>query len=520
MNAEVVTPELQAWAERSRRRIARREAPVRGARKRGLAVVHLDGVPRQLLDAAVRDGRLPFLSRLVRSGTYSMGSAFWGSPASTPFFQAGLLYGLRHPNLPAYNWFDRELGRTVKMNVPRDALDIERRLNQREGNSLLSGGGTSYLALFRADAENLLCMTALAELKALARQVQHDLKGLRDPKRHGVGRYLRALVCDMWSASMDTLAWGRQLGWDFRHEREYLKARFFMIRLAWDLAHTRALIDMVRGVPAIYLVFGSYDEVAHRRGPFSPQALRELLMVDMYLAELYAMSASLEVPYDVYFVTDHGHVNSLPFEQRQKVRLAPALLDGPAQPLPPDVERALRDGRGADAPVSVRGSEVPEVVEAGNFAHVYLTRGAEPLEALDLLERQHRRVLGRVVANRDIGVAALRRGTGAVALIRGGVYGPEDIERAPLSGEFSRRAVADLLRELPHMPNAGDLVLYGEATAPASTVGFAWEFGSHGGLTRTETDSVVLWPTRGPVDCGGLSHVTQLHDRLSEAYRE
>jgi hypothetical protein len=63
-------------------------------------------------------------------------------------------------------------------------------------------------------------------------------------------------------------------------------------------------------------------------------------------------------------------------------------------------------------------------------------------------------------------------------------------------------------------------VLYGQAVKQGGTVGFAWEFGSHGGLTRTETSSVVCWPRDLPADLSGLGHVTQLHERLSEVYRE
>ncbi|MCI0669289.1 MAG: alkaline phosphatase family protein [Myxococcaceae bacterium] len=517
----VITPELHAWARESLRRIAAREAPVRDdtRRPRKLLVVHLDGVPRQLLDVAVRDGSMPFLGRLLASGEYAMDSAFWGSPASTPFFQAGLLYGLEHPNLPAYSWYDRELGRLVKMSIPRDALAIESRLVRSQRNGLLVGGGSAYLSLFRADAHRGLCMSGLVRFRDVARQVLKDLHGVRGPRRHGVGRNLGSILSDSWSAATDALAWGRSLGWDFRHEREFLYNRFFMITLAWRLAHTRVLIDMARGVPAIYLVYGNYDEVAHRRGPFSTQALRELMRVDEDLAELYALSRAREVPYDFYIVTDHGHVNSLPFERRQRRRLEAALLDGPVPPLSADVERGLLDGRSDAAPGRIRPvSERPEVVEAGNFAHVYLTREREPLEADELLQPRYRGVLARVLANPDIGIAVVRQGGGAVALVKGGVYGPDEIDRAPLSLEFSRPALADYLRELPRMPTAGDIVLYGDATAPASTVGFAWEFGSHGGLTRTEVNSIVLWPARGPVDCSGLGHVTQLHQRLSGAY--
>jgi hypothetical protein len=158
------------------------------------------------------------------------------------------------------------------------------------------------------------------------------------------------------------------------------------------------------------------------------------------------------------------------------------------------------------------------VIESGNFAHVYLTREHTPLEASELLAH-HREVLARASRHPDIGIVALRRGDSAVALVKGGVYGPDEIRGAPLAEEFSKRAVADFLRELPHLRTAGDLVLFGDAVEPGATVGFAWEFGSHGGLTKTETRSVVCWPSDAPVDLSGLSHCVRLHERLSEVYR-
>ena len=243
---ELISPELRQWARASIERIRRVQGPGAAPQSsrnssRKMLIVHLDGVPRALLDEAIASGKMPFFASLVRSGEYSLDSAFWGSPASTPCFQAGLLYGARHPNLPAYNWFDRELGRNVRMNAPKDALEIEKRLGRVAGNSLLSGGGTSYLSLFRADAENRLCMTSLAEWKVAAQHLRRDLRGLRGPKRQGVFSYLRGLVGDMWTAGMDVFRWTRSLDNDFRHEKEYLLNRFFMIQLAWGLAETRAL---------------------------------------------------------------------------------------------------------------------------------------------------------------------------------------------------------------------------------------------------------------------------------------
>jgi hypothetical protein len=259
--------------------------------------------------------------------------------------------------------------------------------------------------------------------------------------------------------------------------------------------------------------------VAHRRGPRSQLVLDELHRVDAYLAELYAVARTVERPYDVVILSDHGHVDSLPLEKRQGRRLEQWLLEAEAPgPLSEDVARGLCDGRPRpEADTTPRAPFTPVAIECGNFAHVYLTGERQPLEARELLAR-FPDVLARVTRSPEIGIVALRRGPSAVAVVKGGVYGPDELDHAPLSSEFSRRAVADFLRVLPSMTTAGDLVLFGEAVQRGGTVGFAWEFGSHGGLTRTEANSLVAWPANAPVDLSGLGHCVQLHERLAEAY--
>ncbi|WP_241758068.1 alkaline phosphatase family protein [Myxococcus landrumensis] len=464
-------------------------------------------------------GQLPFFSRLIRSGEFLLDDAFWGSPTSTPYFQAGLLYGLRHSNLPAYSWFDRELGRELRMNVPADALEIERRLRGTGRDSLLDGGGHGYFTLFRAGAENALSMSTLGSLKLMAQGFSYEMMGLAAGRTRSVWSFLRSLGVDAWQSAREMMRWARALG-NWSHESAFLVSRIFFQRLGWSFAHTKALVDMARGVPVIYLVYGNYDETAHRRGPRSTLARSELHRVDASLAELHAMARSVEQPYDVVILSDHGHVDSVPLEQRQGARLKSVLLEGPSVPLSDDVMRGLCDGRARpERDVRPREPFTPVVVECGNFAHVYLSGEREALEARELLAR-YPEVLARATRNPDLGLVAMKRGRSAVVVVQGGVYGLEDLERAPLSAEFSRRAVRDFLRGLPSMQTAGDLVLFGEVVPRGGTVGFAWEFGSHGGLTRTEANSLVCWPANAPVDLSGLSHCVDLHDRLAEAYLE
>lgn len=515
MFLELVHPDMRAWARASIRQVGRALAPVPSRRARRFIVVHLDGVPRSLLEEEIGLGHMPFLAGLLRSGAYTLSDAFWGSPSSTPAFQAGLLYGIRHPNLPAYQWFDRAWGREVQMNRPKDALAVERRLEERSHDSLLSGGGTAYLSLFRARATNRLTMTSLATVAESTRALVRDLRGIRGVRRRRVLEFIGDVLGEARRVKQDVREWVEKVR-DERHEREFRLNQFF-IGLAWDFAHTRALVDMARGVPAIYLVFGNYDEVAHRRGPLSAQARQELGRVDSKLLELYALGRSLERSYDLYVLADHGHVDSAPFEQRVGVHLKEYLTGGPVPDLGEQIERALLDGR-PGLPREEGGFTDPIVIEAGNFAHVYLARGGRALEAREVLAH-HKAVLARAVHRSDIGIVALRRGDAAVAIVQGEVFDADSLARSRLSQEFSVRAVRDLLFELPHMDTAGDLVLFGESIHEGGTVGFAWEFGSHGGLTTTETRSWLCWPNDVPIHMDGLSHAVQLHEKLSDLYR-
>ena len=519
MHNEVpVRASVQQWARASARAVSARVPRLSHRRRRKLLLVHLDGVPLKLLEGALASGQMPFLSRLLSpGGGHTLAPAFWGSPASTPAFQAAVLYGLRHPNLPAYNWYDRGLGREVRMNAPRDAVAVEARVRGAHPDSLLAGGGTTYLSLFRADAENMLCMTGLADWKALARAVGRDAQDVGATAQRGTWTFLRELLADTLETGVDAWRWSLRVR-SFRHERQYWMNRFFMMQLAWQLAHSRALIDMVRGVPAIYLVFGNYDEVAHRRGPRSPQALAQLYRADGALEALHGMARTLEERYDVVLVTDHGHVESVPFESRAGMRLKRYLLEGETAPLPPGLVAQLQAGPAA-RPVPPAPRAAPVVIEAGNFSHVYLSPGEPPLGATELLAR-YPEVVARAAASPHIGIVALRRGGGAVALVGGRAWTADEVGSAPLHPGFSRRAVEDLLRELPHMPTAGDLVLYGQCLDDGATVGFAWEFGSHGGLTRTETESLVAWPQAAPLELEDLGHATQLHARLGALYRD
>ena len=120
-----------------------------GACGRRAVLLHLDGVGRKAFDLALRTGHFPFLQRLLECGTHRVTTYRAGAPASTAAFQAALLYG-RTEDVPGYLWYDKRLGRKMRMDRSDDVSLVESRHRRRQPGLL--AGGTSYATLFTGDA--------------------------------------------------------------------------------------------------------------------------------------------------------------------------------------------------------------------------------------------------------------------------------------------------------------------------------------------------------------------------------
>src|SRR5438046_5432642 len=72
-----------------------------------LVVLHTDGLVADTLERALRDGRMPNLRRLIDAEGYELHRYRCGLPSTTPFAQAGILYG-DISEIPCFRWWDRE----------------------------------------------------------------------------------------------------------------------------------------------------------------------------------------------------------------------------------------------------------------------------------------------------------------------------------------------------------------------------------------------------------------------------
>jgi hypothetical protein len=86
-----------------------------------------------------------------------------------------------------------------------------------------------------------------------------------------------------------------------------------------DLSAYLIILDIIRGVPAIYTTFVGYDEVAHHSGPWTQDALSQFDRTIARIRQVIKDKASR--PYELLLLSDHGQSFGATFKQRYGMSL-------------------------------------------------------------------------------------------------------------------------------------------------------------------------------------------------------
>src|SRR4051812_39180513 len=143
------------------KRSTRRHGPVTDPDIDGVVFVQLDGVPHPVMRWALQSGTMPTLRSWLDGGTHRLQRWDVQMPCTTPASQLGILHGTCD-GVPAFRWYDRELGRVLVSNRPADAAVIEARAST--GRGLLADDGVSVSNLFSGDAQRSLMTMSKIEV--------------------------------------------------------------------------------------------------------------------------------------------------------------------------------------------------------------------------------------------------------------------------------------------------------------------------------------------------------------------
>lgn len=526
------------------RRARRRGRGATGPRPPGLLVVQLDGVSATVLEQAVDAGLVPTMQRWVDEGTHRL-DAWWSTvPSTTPAAHAGILHGAAD-RIPAFRWWDRELGRLVVTNHPDDAALVEERLS--DGAGLLAGGGAAVATMFSGDAS--------AAYLVMSRG-----------RRHGLGPgpgYVRVFARPFVLARGVTLAVGEVVKELYQARRQsvhdvrprvprggwYVLLRAVTNVLLRDLATALVADALARGHPTVFVDLVDYDEIAHHAGPTRPESMRALEGLDQVLRVLEQVARVSPRDYDVVVLSDHGQALGATFEQvegRSLLETVQALMArgagdvdgvesaggedwGPVNALltsllgrpgdrvvlGPDGAGERRRGRSRreDGVPRVRehgraqlaGGDAPDVVVvgSGNLGLVWFPDAPERLHLEDVQARWPALVPG-LVARPAVGlVVADSRAHGLVAVGPRGVRfleaGDDAVEGEDPLAPYPGRALADL-RRAARLPDTGDLMVVSAVGPRGQVHAFEGQVGSHGGLGGAQNLAFLLHPASLAVD--------------------
>src|SRR4051795_9970408 len=256
------------------RRVARRQHPHSSADGTGIIFLEIDGLALPVLRRAMRDGSAPTLARWAEEEGYSLVEWEPDLSSQTGASQAGILL-VSNEDIPAFRWVEKETGRLMSCSAPDDCAEIERR--HATGEGLLAGGGASRGNLLSGEADEVILTVSRMEAE------KRSNPGYRAFFANGFN-VTRALVLFVWELLLEWSAALRAARRDVRPRGHrggiYPLMRGVLCVIIRDLIVFGVLTDMMRGRPAVYATFSSYDEVAHHSGLERADTLEALRKLD------------------------------------------------------------------------------------------------------------------------------------------------------------------------------------------------------------------------------------------------
>ncbi len=518
----------------------------------GLVVIQVDGLSHDVLTHAVRAGRVPFMSKLIRSGSHKL--AHWTAllPSTTPASQAGILHG-NNDGIPNFRWWEKEHAQLLVANHPDDATVIEERISDGEG--LLSPGGASISNIFTGDGDRAFLVMSTIKVKerglgassAFAYYFASPYNWLTM-----LGRFIAEVVKELIQAARQ-----RRAGIEPMMHRGF---PYPFVRAATNVA-LRALgtslvmEEMMRGTPVIYMDYTDYDEIAHHSGPERPESLDALDGVDRELSKLVRAAEDAPRPYRFVFLADHGQSLGATFLQRYGETLqdiVSSLMGGKAsvvaataevedwgplntfvgevsetQGVAGTVARTATRDRTRDGQVDLSpeeedtGAEATEdtdliVVAGGNLALIYFGTSQERLTLEDVHER-YPDLVGALANHPGIGVLVGRSAEHGLTCI--GADGANYLEEGRVEGEDPLAVYGEhadtAIRRLDEIDHVGDLAVisfYDPETGEIAA--FEELIGAHGGLGGAQTKPFLIHPADWELDLAPLLGAPMVYQQL------
>lgn len=457
-------------------------------KRKGLVIIHVDGLGYHYLQKALEQGRMPFVQNLIDHDGYEVLQYRCGLPSTTPFCQAGILYG-DNSEIPSFRWWDKQSGLLVAFGGLSSFGHVAHKYFR--GCDPLTRGGASIATCY-PDSNRATWRIGYREhghsLERQSFSQQHVLESWALNPIHLLD-WLRRGLWEIWKANVHywhTRLSGRPMA------RTYVISDMLNEILLHHLTRFAVIRAMKENVPVIYGAFYAYDETGHAFGPESDYAFRVLRHVDNTIRRI-ANKLHPEEPgardYEMVILSDHGQAETVPFSHEYRCRLAESLGEWL-----PTYEIEETKGKHITRKGAIDGHIM--LTYSGGLAHMYFKDISWRLRH-DEIEERFPGLIEKVAGTPGIGFTLTRGESGNILTTKdeqikftAGCQMPR-AARELLERYDHPEILAQQLEKLNSFERAGDLILFGQST-DHHQINFENQVGGHGSIGGEQLFPFIL----------------------------
>jgi len=530
--------------------------------RRGFIVIQIDGLSHPHLLSALDLGYAPYLQRLLRRGEYLLRRWNTGLPCTTPAVQAGIMFG-NNDDIPAFRWYDKATGEPVLCKLPKTAKAIQDRVSA--GRPGILTGGSSFMNMFDGDAS--LSMFTLGAWNR--KRFFESVRGMGFFLLFALNpfRSFNTLALAIWEYLTDLVQ--RTSAFLRRRNPRPLERNFPFLRVMANVVFREiqtfaVMVDVYRGMPAIYTTYYGYDELAHHYGPLAKPTLRALHAIDARIRQIDLLRRlALTREYDLYILSDHGITSAVPFKLEYGQTLGElirdlvggaALLNEPssAEQRESPQEMFLADELAAieaniRPPLSYTVRKTRKLVidrirqnheeildwdplrrtdivvrNSGSLAHIYFNALSKQMD-LSEITALYAHLVSDLAAHPGIWLVIGREGDQVIVMSREGVLsldGGYHVEgNDPLRLMPDPKLAAAQLARLARFPHSGDLILMGSYNPEKQQVScFEDLWACHGGLGGPQESAMMIVDSAIHWDLGQVKQAADIYPFFARRY--
>jgi Type I phosphodiesterase / nucleotide pyrophosphatase len=477
------------------------------ANPKGLVIIHVDGLGYDYLQQALAQGRMPFVQRLIAQEDYVAQPYRCGVPSTTPFCQAGILYG-DNSEIPSFRWWDKESGLLVAFGSRSSFRRVAHKYFK--GCDPLTRDGACIAACYpgaSADSFGIAYQERGAAVLNREHSIREVLASWATNPLHLLDWTRRGLV-QIWKANVQY--WRARVAGQ-PTAKLYVISDMLEEIFLHQLTRVATLQAMRQGYPTIYAGYYAYDETAHAYGPDSDYAFHILRHIDNSIRRVGERRRAYGREYEVVVLSDHGQVETVPFEKKYGKRFGDML----AEWLPTYEVEEYR-GKKRTPPDALDGHLA--LTYSGGLAHLYFKNISWRMERGEI-EARYPGLISKIGGTEGIGFVLLRDGASDLLVTREGTMRlGEGAALNPDARDFLARfdqptILARQLHTLNSFQRAGDLIIFG-AFVDGKQINFEEQVGGHGSVGGAQLHPFVLAKREWSLDTSRVTCASDLYPLL------